>query len=49
MPMVNMTMIWNLPWIKPVVLCTSTQSERPSSKTPIIEYMKLKVSFMETC
>lgn len=37
------------PLNKPVVLCTSTQSERASSKTPIIVNMKLNVSFMETC
>lgn len=32
MPMVNMTMILNIPWINLVVLCSSTESERPTSK-----------------
>lgn len=30
MPMVSMIMVWNIPWINPVVLCTSAQSERQS-------------------
>lgn len=42
MPMVSMTMIWNIPWVNLAVVCSATQSEIPSSKPPNYQKYEIK-------